>query len=294
MDSICSFSEFSTSCFDSEDMNVWIYTGNCGHNPHLTTFVPGLLPPVSTPSLFLKDKSLVADNLNGNNGLSLLSFIPSSTVTHDHDRINTGFALERNSMVYNRTPSSEPINFLLAEPQPSLKIHHEILPFKCPEERNLENYIHIIPTNEGNPLFKCFWNGCPGITFWERAEINQHVHNHFIQKGYECVCGATFGSQMSARRHCREQGKKNTCPGCFIEPQCELQVISTSSPELIEAAIVSEPLASEESQAEHVLLPPTLPEAKNLDADIKMFTKSGKPFFKCGWKRCKTCLLANI
>ncbi|KIJ50655.1 hypothetical protein M422DRAFT_245292 [Sphaerobolus stellatus SS14] len=43
--------------------------------------------------------------------------------------------------------------------------HHEIIPPKRPEERDPEKYISIIPTKAGKPLFKCCWNGCPGVTF---------------------------------------------------------------------------------------------------------------------------------
>ncbi|KIJ50677.1 hypothetical protein M422DRAFT_245315 [Sphaerobolus stellatus SS14] len=90
---------------------------------------------------------------------------------------------------------------------------HEIIPPKRPEERDPEKYIDIIPTKAGKPLFKCCWNGCPGVTFWERIELTQHIHEHFVQKQHECLCGATFITKTSARRDCREQSKKNICPG---------------------------------------------------------------------------------
>ncbi|KIJ50682.1 hypothetical protein M422DRAFT_245320 [Sphaerobolus stellatus SS14] len=91
--------------------------------------------------------------------------------------------------------------------------HHEIIPPKRPEERDPEKYISIIPTKAGKPLFKCCWSGCPGVTFWERIEVTQHVHDHFAQKQHECLCGATFITKTSAQRHCREKRKKNICPG---------------------------------------------------------------------------------
>ncbi|KIJ50570.1 hypothetical protein M422DRAFT_245189 [Sphaerobolus stellatus SS14] len=57
----------------------------------------------------------------------------------------------------------------------------------------------------------------------------------------------------------------------------------SSSPATVNNFIIS----GSSNPQEHVILPSILPGNKDPEAYIATFTKDGKPFFKCLWKRCK-------
>ncbi|KIJ52067.1 hypothetical protein M422DRAFT_243651 [Sphaerobolus stellatus SS14] len=61
------------------------------------------------------------------------------------------------------------------------------------------------------------------------------------------------------------------------------QVGSSSSPATVNNFVTS----GSSTPQEHVILPSILPGNKDQEAYIATFTKDGKPFFKCLWKRCK-------
>ncbi|KIJ47199.1 hypothetical protein M422DRAFT_249053 [Sphaerobolus stellatus SS14] len=140
---------------------------------------------------------------------------------------NDGHTDADNVIVPNGTPIENAGNSSfnsdnLNEPLPNMsksvpnKTNHGILPFTSPEERNTEAYISSFTTRNGRPFFGCLWKRCRGLSFWEHAEARDHVYKHFLQKGYECSCGANFATELTARRHCRKQAaiNKYVCPGC--------------------------------------------------------------------------------
>ncbi|KIJ50692.1 hypothetical protein M422DRAFT_245336 [Sphaerobolus stellatus SS14] len=92
------------------------------------------------------------------------------------------------------------------------KLEHVILPFMPPEARKTEAYINTFTTTFGRPFFGCRWKGCRGLTFWEHVEAHTHVYEHFLEKGYECACGANFSTELTAGRHCRNKGIIHVCP----------------------------------------------------------------------------------
>ncbi|KIJ22837.1 hypothetical protein M422DRAFT_276680 [Sphaerobolus stellatus SS14] len=209
---------FITSCFENGGRDLWptsTYDDVCARQTFpRTTIIPSSVVDqpsdghLSSPFPFAS--SCTASNSQMLNASTLHDFELKSTPD------NTRISCYPESQVQNQiieASSSRSIN--LQPPESSNALYHAVIPPKRPEERDPSKYISIVLTKEGKPLFKCCWNGCPGVTFWGQLEVNPHVHQHFIQKQHECVCGATFSTKMSARRHCREQGKKNTCPGCL-------------------------------------------------------------------------------
>ncbi|KIJ50695.1 hypothetical protein M422DRAFT_245341 [Sphaerobolus stellatus SS14] len=94
------------------------------------------------------------------------------------------------------------------------KIRRAVLPFIPPEDRSAEAYMSTSTTTAGRVFFGCRWKACCGLSFWEHAEARNHIYNHFLQKGYECACGANFATELTARRHYRKQLNTYVCPGC--------------------------------------------------------------------------------
>ncbi|KIJ50598.1 hypothetical protein M422DRAFT_245228 [Sphaerobolus stellatus SS14] len=140
---------------------------------------------------------------------------------------NYGHTDAGNVVVPNRTNIENVGNLSLNsddlnEPLPNIsksvpnKTSHGILPFTSPEERNTGAYISSFTTRDGRPFFGCLWKGCRELSFWEHVKAHDHVYNHFLEKGYECSCGANFATELTARRHCRKQAdiNKYVCPGC--------------------------------------------------------------------------------
>ncbi|KIJ50641.1 hypothetical protein M422DRAFT_245275 [Sphaerobolus stellatus SS14] len=203
-------------CLDSFDLFQEPIPGLTISNPSNIQGTPPMVESLNDSSFIFKQSSRASIDVH------LMPMGASSSMLDDFEPNSTPHTVRISLDAEPRVQSDEASSSGSINIQPpestNTHNHHGIIPPKRPEERDPMKYISIIPARDGKPLFKCCWHGCPGVTFWDKNEVTQHVHEHFIKKPHECVCGTTFNTKTSARRHCREQGKKNTCPGWRVPP----------------------------------------------------------------------------
>ncbi|KIJ50679.1 hypothetical protein M422DRAFT_245317 [Sphaerobolus stellatus SS14] len=179
-------------------------------NPSNIQGTPPIVEGSICPPFLIKTSSWTAIDGQMPMGVSSITLDNSELKSTSH---KASILFDAEPQVHQAEASSSGSNNLQSPESTNTNNYHGIIPPKRPGERDATKYFSIIPTKGSKPLFKCFWYRCPEVTFWEENEATQHVHEHFVKKPYECVCGATFSTKTSARRHCREQIKKNACPG---------------------------------------------------------------------------------